>query len=88
MEEKGTEEIGWKPERRVCKDQKGEKRRWPQREMNDEDVSDKEELSDLKSNEEKDGGREQARGLHNLKSFISPFSAAFFKRMSYVFYGA
>lgn len=56
--------------------------------MNDEAVSDKEEVSDLKSNEEKDGDREQARGLHNLKSFNSPFSAAFFKRMSYVFYGA
>lgn len=56
--------------------------------MHDEDVSEKEEVSDLKSDEEKDGGRDQARALPNLKSFNAPFSAAAFKRMSDVFNGA
>lgn len=53
-----------------------------------QDVSDEREVSDLRSNEEKDWGREQARGLRNLKSFNSPFSAAFFSGMIDVCYGA
>lgn len=49
--------------------------------MYDEDVSEKE-VPDLKTDEEKDGGRDQARRLRTLTSFNAPFSAAGFKRIN------